>query len=472
MTGLSKRDHPQLKADLSEPYDFLVPRGHQPPAAAAAAAAAAGGEGGAGGNGGGGLFGAAGPGAADSYAPILSFYCGERFADVPFPAAYDWEAATGRIYPPHGSEMYTAANAASVAWGERVETAFFRGTATGGGVDCATNQRLNAARLSQLWAADPAYNGEYDDGPPYLSAGLTSWNFRDKVSPGGDCTLCFIQPPKGVPQQHGKAQAPAAIGHAAAGIGRLPPPPPRLLPGEAALRLLGTAEATDLKAAVGAQSSYKYLLYIEGHCAACRYTYMLGTGSLILRVLPSAGCPAPEMWYFPLLAPYVDHVPVRADLSDLAEVIGWCRSHDAECRAIAARGKALHSKYLGEEGILDYSELVVASIGAQYAYTAAGLEAAAAAGAQPCARFGRGEAASEAELAAAEEEVGGGGFGMSAKEAEVMATMGLPTTFGNRRGGGWKRRGNRGGGGKGKCGKGGGGKGGGGQRAGLNVSSV
>ena len=70
--------------------------------------------------------------------------------------------------------------------------------------------------------------------------------------------------------------------------------------------------------------------------------------------------------------------------------------------------------------------------------------------------------------------MGGGGLGMSAEEAEAMATMGLPTTFGNRRGGGWKRRGNRGGGGKGKGkgGKGGGGKGGGGQRAGLNMSSV
>lgn len=27
------------------------------------------------------------------------------------------------------------------------------------------------------------------------------------------------------------------------------------------------------------------------------------------------------MWYFPLLRPYVDHVPVKADLSDLDEKI-------------------------------------------------------------------------------------------------------------------------------------------------------
>lgn len=30
---------------------------------------------------------------------------------------------------------------------------------------------------------------------------------------------------------------------------------------------------------------------------------------------------ADQMWYFPLLRPYVDHVPVKADLSDLDEKI-------------------------------------------------------------------------------------------------------------------------------------------------------
>ena len=38
-------------------------------------------------------------------------------------------------------------------------------------------------------------------------------------------------------------------------------------------------------------------------------------GSVILKVLPRQV--ADTMWYFPLLKPYVDHVPVKADLSDL-----------------------------------------------------------------------------------------------------------------------------------------------------------
>ena len=32
------------------------------------------------------------------------------------------------------------------------------------------------------------------------------------------------------------------------------------------------------------QSTYKYLVYAEGHCAACRYGFMMRLGSVILKV--------------------------------------------------------------------------------------------------------------------------------------------------------------------------------------------
>ena len=32
------------------------------------------------------------------------------------------------------------------------------------------------------------------------------------------------------------------------------------------------------------QSRYKYLIYVEGHCAACRYGFMMRLGSVILKV--------------------------------------------------------------------------------------------------------------------------------------------------------------------------------------------
>ena len=382
---VNKRDHPQLKRDLSEPYDFLFP------AAADAGAASAG----------------AGAGMLGSYAPVLSFYCSERFADIPFPSAIDWETATGRVFPPHGNEMYTKSNSASAdatPWESRTPTAFFRGTATGGGVSTATNQRLEAARLSQLWAAAPppvsGDEGErasdYSDTsePPLLDAELTSWNFRDKISPDQNCMLRFIQPPA--------SDEPGEGGAGAAGLPRLP----RAVP--------------DLTKAVGSQARYKYLLYIEGHCAACRYTYMLSTGSLILRVLPSVGCPAPDLWYFPLLKPYVDHVPVKPDLSDLAEVIRWCRDNDDECRKIAQAGHELHAQYLSEEGTLDYSAMVLAEIGSRFDYTAESLAAVA-------------EQTAALPVTAPKETSDGGdpvGSGGAAdEEAQMMAMMGLPCSF-------------------------------------------
>ena len=33
-----------------------------------------------------------------------------------------------------------------------------------------------------------------------------------------------------------------------------------------------------------AQGRYKYLLYVEGHCAACRYSFLMRLGSVILKV--------------------------------------------------------------------------------------------------------------------------------------------------------------------------------------------
>jgi len=59
------------------------------------------------------------------------------------------------------------------------------------------------------------------------------------------------------------------------------------------------------------QSKYKYLVYVDGHCAACRYGFMMRLGSVILKVAPRQV--ADTMWYFPILKPYEDHVPVCYD---------------------------------------------------------------------------------------------------------------------------------------------------------------
>ena len=87
------------------------------------------------------------------------------------------------------------------------------------------------------------------------------------------------------------------------------------------------------------QSAYKYLIYVEGHCAACRYGFMMRLGSVILKV--ESRCVADRTWYMPLLRPWVDHVPVRADLSDLLDKVRWCRAHDEACKKIAREARRL-----------------------------------------------------------------------------------------------------------------------------------
>lgn len=67
---------------------------------------------------------------------------------------------------------------------------------------------------------------------------------------------------------------------------------------------------------------------------------------------------ASEMWYFPLLKPYEDHIPVKADMSDLQQQIEWCRENDAKCQEIAARAKDLYQRYVSRDGILDYMQAI------------------------------------------------------------------------------------------------------------------
>jgi hypothetical protein len=82
------------------------------------------------------------------------------------------------------------------------------------------------------------------------------------------------------------------------------------------------------------------------------------------------------MWYFPLLRPYNitaaspdplgDHIPVATDLSDLANVIQWCKTHDRECETIADNSKALYNRLIAYEGQLDYMQLVLHEIAARF----------------------------------------------------------------------------------------------------------
>ena len=121
----------------------------------------------------------------------------------------------------------------------RVATAFFRGTATGGGTTHENNQRLKTAYYSHIWKDDPVKGGE----EPFLDAAIVGWNLRDKKIADGPMT--FLRP-SNFPFTAGKHHF----------------------------------------TPIYEQSKYKYLVYVDGHCAACRYGFMMRLGSVILKVLP------------------------------------------------------------------------------------------------------------------------------------------------------------------------------------------
>jgi Glycosyl transferase family 90 len=72
------------------------------------------------------------------------------------------------------------------------------------------------------------------------------------------------------------------------------------------------------------------------------------------------------MWYFDLLKPYHDHVPVNADLSDLEEKIRWCRDNDDKCREIGQHAKEFYEKYVGRNALLDYVQMTTRQIARRF----------------------------------------------------------------------------------------------------------
>lgn len=319
---LNKRDYPQLKVNVKqgvpvEPYGFIFDKDDRDPDQDVPLVDEH---------------------KFSSYAPIVSFYAAppDRFADLPFPASEDWEGACGLVFPQtfihtknaegkaefNGKprDLFTEANFRQFerGWDEgRVATAFFRGTATGGGTTIHNNQRIKAAYLCNEWKDDPEKGGE----EPFLDAQIVGWNLRDKKT--ADSPMTFLR---------------ATEFNFTAGRHHFTP--------------------------IYEQSKYKYLVYIDGHCAACRYGFMMRLGSVILKVAPRQV--ADRMWYFPLLKPYVDHVPVKPDLSDLESQIRWCRANDDKCREIGQNALKFYEKYVSKDALLDYVQMTFRNMAKNY----------------------------------------------------------------------------------------------------------
>ena len=97
--------------------------------------------------------------------------------------------------------------------------------------------------------------------------------------------------------------------------------------------LLGSAVPEDI------WLDHKFAFDIDGNANTWTNLFIrLLFGCCVLKVASPRNF---RQWYYERLEPWVHYVPIDADLGNLVERIDWCRSHPAECCAIAGAGQAL-----------------------------------------------------------------------------------------------------------------------------------
>lgn len=252
----------------------------------------------------------------DRYIPILSCVEHCQFADIAMPTIDDWARvrnADGVVFPKSPENWKYDF---SKPWDQRKPTAVFRGSSTGIGVTVETNPRLKVAHLSKITKPDT-------DGIPLLDAGITEWKVR-----------------------------------------------PRKIKGE---KFLKTIEVKSLpfskvdRLSPEQQADYKYIINIDGHVSAFRFSLEMNMGCVILVVDSDY-----SLWFAEDLVEYVHYVPVKRDLSDLIDKIKWCKSHDEECREMVKKCREYYNIKLGKDGIFDFMQNTLTTlkkVGGNYKYT-------------------------------------------------------------------------------------------------------
>jgi len=85
-------------------------------------------------------------------------------------------------------------------------------------------------------------------------------------------------------------------------------------------------------------ADYKYLIDIDGNTNAWGLINKLCTGGVVLKVTSALGY---RQWFYDRLEPWLNFVPVEADMSDLIEKIAWLQDNDNEACAIAEKARDL-----------------------------------------------------------------------------------------------------------------------------------
>ena len=237
------------------------------------------------------------------YVPILSSCTGEGFADIPIPTMDDWTRVMFKknIHFAMSKRVIATQDEFKTPWNKKRELAVFRGSSTGIGYDEHTNIRIKLCRQFE--------------NHPYCNVGITSWNTRHRKISGDS-----------------KLHVPDTCG-------------------------LSLSKSMTMEE----QSTYKYIIHVQGHVQAFRLSIELAMNSVILLVESKY-----KLWYESLLKPWVHYVPVSSDLSDLDERIQWCLANDSECQKIAKQARLFYDTYLSKKGTLEYLKHILIECSQRY----------------------------------------------------------------------------------------------------------
>jgi hypothetical protein len=252
----------------------------------------------------------------NNHIPILSTCTSDKYADINIPTEDDCNIWLEKYYINSCTNNYkNIKNIKIIPWTKKIPTAIFRGTATGCGVTIKDNQRLQMAEISKIWETNNNYNENNNiDQYKFLDFGITKWNAREKKIIGKPITY--------------------------------------IKPYTFKFKLSNSMSRED-------QMKYKYHILIDGHVAAFRLIWLLMFKSLILYVESEYNW---SVWFQTLLKPYEHYIPIKKDLSNLADQIKWCKQNDNKCKKIAENSYNFYIKNVKNEKILDYMELLLNKI--------------------------------------------------------------------------------------------------------------
>lgn len=232
----------------------------------------------------------------EKYIPILSSCTFNNFADIPIPTMDDWTRVCFQknIHFAMTKRVISTNDKFNTPWDKKKPRVVFRGSNTGIGHTIENNPRL---KLCHLFQKHPLFN-----------VGITSWSDRPRKLEGEP----FLHFPK-------------------------------------KYDYLSAAPIT-----LEEQSTYKYIVHIEGHVQAFRLSIEMAMGSVILLVHSDY-----KLWFQDKMIPWVHYIPVNSDLSDLLERVQWCVDNDNEAKKIAKNSRQFYDDYLSMKGCLSYLKNVI-----------------------------------------------------------------------------------------------------------------